>query len=91
MTLVEILIIGGAVSFNVLTIKHKFEKKRFADAILDFIILLALSILFKGSLGGLQVATVASAIVSIYLWYNPPKLPFKAKNFKVKPEDKIKL
>lgn len=91
MTLMEALIIGGAVSFNILTIKYKFENKRYADAILDFIILVTLSMLFKGSLGGLQVATVASAIVSIYLWYNPPKLPFKSKSFKVKPEDKIKL
>ena len=69
------LIIGIAVAFNMLIIKYKFEKSRFADAFLDFLLLVVLSFLFMGSYAGLVVSTVASAIISIYLYFVPPKLP----------------
>ena len=88
MDIFQVLIIGGAVAFNVLIIKHKLEKFRYADAALDTAVLFVLAILFAGSLGGLQVATVASAIVSIYLWYNPPRQFFK---LKINPKNKFKL
>ena len=71
----EDLIIGIAVAFNVLVIKYKFEKSRFADAFLDLSLLVVLSFLFMGSYAELAVSTVASAIISIYLYFVPPKLP----------------
>ena len=71
----EFAIIGIAVAFNFLVIKYKLEKKRFADAALDIILLTVVSFLFAGSFGGLVVATVASAIISIVLFIFPPKLP----------------
>jgi len=70
----EFIIIGVAVAFNFLVIKYKFEKKRYADAILDVSLLAIVSFLFAGSFGGLVVATVASAIISILLYFFPPKL-----------------
>jgi len=85
---IQILIVGLAVAFNVLIIKYKLEKSRYFDAGLDAATLVLLSLLFAGSLGGLQIATVASAIVSIYLWYNPPKQIFK---ISVDPKKKFKL
>ena len=83
MDMIQILVIGTAVSFNVLILKLKFEKARYFDAALDITTLVLLSLLFAGSLGGLQIATVASAIVSIVLWFNPPKNSFKPKKFKL--------
>lgn len=75
----EFIIIGVAVAFNFLVIKYKFEKKRYADGTLDLLLLATISFLFAGSFGGLVVATVASAIISILLYFFPPKLPsFKA-------------
>lgn len=71
----EFFIIGFAVFFNFMVIKYKFEKKRYADATLDLILLATISFLFAGSFGGLVVATVASALISIYLIFFPPKLP----------------
>lgn len=71
----EFFIIGFAVFFNFMVIKYKFEKKRYADATLDLILLSTISFLFAGSFGGLVVATVASALISIYLIFFPPKLP----------------
>ena len=69
----EALLIGIATAFNFLIIKWKIEKKRYEDAGLDFIILVILSMLFSGSLGGMVIATIASAIVSIMFMVSPPK------------------
>jgi hypothetical protein len=71
----EFLVIGCAVAFNFLVIKVKFEKKRFADGVLDVLLLAIITFLFSGSFGGLVVATVASAIISLFLLAFPPKLP----------------
>lgn len=72
----EFFIIGIAVAFNFLIIKAKLEHNRFADACLDAALLVGISLLFSGSYGGLVVATVASAIISIYLYFSPPQLQF---------------
>ena len=71
----EYLIIGLAVAFNFLVIKFKLEKGRYADGGLDFLLLVVLSFLFMGSYAGLVVSTVASAAISIVLYFFPPKLP----------------
>ena len=75
----EFIIIGIAVAFNFLVIKVKFERKRYADGILDLALLTIISFLFAGSFGGLVVATVASALISIFLFVFPPKLPDMSK------------
>lgn len=75
MDAVLFLTIGVAVAFNFMVIKLKFERKRYADGTLDVVLLTIISFLFAGSFGGLVVATVASAIISILLFIWPPKLP----------------
>jgi len=72
----EFLIVGIATAMNVLIIKWKLEKKRYEDAILDGAILFGLAYVFGGSYGGLIVATISSAIISIYLIASPPKFFF---------------
>lgn len=71
----SLLIIGAAVAFNMLVIKVKFERARWADGSLDLFLLVLLSFLFMGSYAGLVVSTIASAIISVYLYIFPPKLP----------------
>lgn len=71
----EYLVIGIAVAFNFLVILAKFQASRTADATLDLTLLAIISFLFAGSFGGLVVATIASAVISIYLYFVPPKLP----------------
>ena len=71
----DLFVIGLAIAFNCLVIKYKFEKGRWADGTLDFFLLVVLSFLFMGSYAGLVVSTIASAIISIYLFVFPPKLP----------------
>lgn len=71
----EALLIGLAAGFNFLIIKWKLEKQRHADAGLDILILIILSAIFGGTLGGMVIATIGSAIVSLSLLASPPKLP----------------
>ena len=70
----EFLVIAVAVAINILFIKFKLGRHRYADAMLDAILLIILSLLFKGSFGGLVTATYASAIVSLALWFFPPDI-----------------
>jgi len=60
---------GIALSFNVLIVYYKITHDRVGHAILDGSILIALTTVFGGSTQSLAVATIASAIVSIYLLF----------------------
>jgi uncharacterized membrane protein len=66
------LLIALATAFNLLIIKHKLEKHRYEDGITDLVILAVLTVVFGGSYGGLVVATITSAIISLYFLANPP-------------------
>ena len=70
-----LLIIGIATAFNFMVIKYKVEKERYLDAILDLFTLSILSFIFMGTYDGLVVSTIASAIISVYLYFVPPKIP----------------
>lgn len=78
-----LLIVGISVAINIMVIKVKIEKKRYLDAALDGTILGILTVVFGGSFNGLITATVASSVVSMWLWFVPPKI-----NFGNKPEKK---
>ena len=65
--------IGLATAFNVIIIKWKFEHNRFDDAWMDIGVLIALSWVFGGTMGGMIIATISSAVVSLYLLASPPK------------------
>ena len=69
----EFLLIGLATAFNLLIIKHKLERHRYEDGIFDLAILCILTLVFSGSYGGLVVATISSAIISLYFLASPPK------------------
>ena len=69
----EYLLIGIATAFNVLVIQWKLERKRYADGIFDALLLILLSSIMGGSLGGLIIGTIASAVISMSLFIHPPK------------------
>lgn len=71
----EVLVIGLATSFNFIVIMWKFTHNRVLDASIDFGVFVAISAMFAGTIAGMSVGMVASAIVSIYLLINPPTLP----------------
>ena len=66
------IIMGIATAFNIIIIMWKFQHDRTTDAIFDAVLLVLLGWVFGGSLGGLAIATIASAIISLYLMVNPP-------------------
>lgn len=69
----EFLIIGLATAFNILVIKIKLERLRYEDAAFDAILLILLSLVFGGTYAGMVVATISSAIISVYFMASPPK------------------
>ena len=69
-----IMIMGFALAFNMIVIKVKFENDRTMDAWFDMGSLIILGWLFSGSVGGLAMGTIASAIISVYLFFDPPRL-----------------
>lgn len=71
----EFLIIGVAVFFNIAFLKWKFDRERYGDATLDLILLVLVALLFSGSYGALVVGTIASALVSLFLFFSPPRFP----------------
>ena len=70
----EFIIVGVAIFFNIAFIKWKFDRERYADATLDLTLLVAVAILFSGSYAALVAGTVGSALISLYLFFSPPKL-----------------
>ena len=68
----EVLIIGIVTAINLIVIKMKFEQKRWEDASLDLGLLIVVALVFGGSYAGLVVGTIASMIISLYLYASPP-------------------
>ena len=70
---IGLLLIALATAFNLLIIKYKLEHKRYEDGLTDLAILATLTLVFGGSYGGLVVATITSAMISLYFLASPPK------------------
>lgn len=69
----EYMIIAVATFFNFIILKWKFEHERYADLVFDVATLVVISWLFAGTLGGMIVGMIASALISLYLLVFPPK------------------
>ena len=69
----EAAVIGIATAFNFIVILFKFKRHRYEDACFDLGIFTVISYMFAGTISGMSVGMVASAIVSIWLWFDPPK------------------
>ena len=68
----EFIVIGIVTAINFLFIKKKFDLKRYEDAVLDLLLLVVILVIFSGSYGALVVGMVASLIISISFYANPP-------------------
>jgi uncharacterized protein (DUF983 family) len=72
---VFIFMAGIAVAANFIWLKFKFDHQRYGDMALDVIIMVLLSFMFTGTASGLAIAMVGGFIISVYLYYSPPRLP----------------
>jgi len=81
-----ILIVSVATFFNFMILRYKFEHERIADGILDAGVFAAIVYLTIGSVSGLIIGMVSSALFSLYgLWK-----PFNLDNI-IDDEDKDSL
>lgn len=72
------IIIGSiATALNFILIYWKFQNNRSADATLDLAIFIILCGVFgtAGGASGIYVGMGSGLLISIYLYFNPPKLP----------------
>ncbi len=72
-----IFVLGVATFFNLFSIKWKLENERYGDAALDGAVLVVLGWVFGATITGLAIATVTSAIFSVYLLISPPKMDWE--------------
>lgn len=70
----EFVILGVFTAFNFLILKVKLEQKRILDFIFDIAALIIISSIFGGTLGGMTIAMIASFIISLTLFFFPPRL-----------------
>jgi len=70
----EIIIIALASVFNLIVLRFKLSRGRFVEASTDLFALILLTALFTGTDGGTSKAMVASAVISIYLYFYPPRI-----------------
>lgn len=64
-------IMGIATALNVIVVLWKLRNDRILDGIIDGALLAAVMYVFMGSVSGLQMGTIGSAMVSIYLLLDP--------------------
>ena len=77
----ELVIMGIVTALNFILIYHKFSIKRVADGSIDLLAFIVICIIFStAGQAGLFVGMVASFIVSIYLYFNPPKFNLRRPN-----------
>ena len=67
----EFLLLGMAMGFNIIIIVIKFKAKQYSNGFLDIFAFAVLTGLLGGTLGGMVIATISSAIFSIYLLVSP--------------------
>ncbi len=67
-----VVAMGLTLAFNILIIYVKFRYDRYGDALLDTAALVTLAIVFGSSTQALMIGTIASAIISIFLYFFPP-------------------
>ena len=68
---ISILIFSIAMFGNIVVIYWKIKRGNAPNALLDFVILAILTYIFGGSTAGLAIATITSALFSIYLFFDP--------------------
>jgi len=68
-----ILLGGVATAFNFIIILHKLRNGRIVDSLIDLGTAITIGAMFVGTLTGMAIGMMASAIISIYLWFFPIK------------------
>jgi len=65
--LIAIIIVGIATFFNLFIIKHNIKHERYGNVVMDVGAIVVLNYFFGGTMSGMAVAMIASALFSTYL------------------------
>ena len=66
-----LLLVSVALFFNIIVVYHKLTNDRIPDGLIDAALLSLVAMFFSNSTDALFVGTLASALISIYLYFNP--------------------
>jgi hypothetical protein len=65
----EGILFGAAIALNFILLKIKYNMHRYEDLFMDGAVLVVLSFLFGGTMGGMTAAMFGGAIISLYLLF----------------------
>jgi len=68
-----LLLVSVALFFNIIVVYYKLTHDRILDGFIDAALLSLVAMFFSGSTDALFVGTLASALISIYLFFSPLK------------------
>lgn len=71
---VLLLIMGICTALNFVVIISKYRRERYTDATLDLGLLGVICFLFSSGINALCIGMIASAFISMYLWFKPVSL-----------------
>lgn len=64
-------VMGICTALNFIIIIAKYRRERYMDATLDFGLLGVICFLFSSGVNALCIGMIASAFISMYLWFKP--------------------
>ena len=71
---VLLFIMGICTALNFVVIISKYRRERYTDATLDLGLLGVICFLFSSGINALCIGMIASAFISMYLWFKPVSL-----------------
>ena len=69
-----LMVMGICTALNFVVIISKYRRERYMDATLDFALLGVICFLFSSGINALCIGMIASAFISMYLWFKPVSL-----------------
>ena len=69
-----LLVMGICTALNFVVIISKYRRERYMDATLDLGLLGVICFLFSSGINALCIGMIASAFISMYLWFKPVSL-----------------
>ena len=69
-----LLAMGVSTALNFVVIISKYRRERYMDATLDLGLLGVICFLFSSGINALCIGMIASAFISMYLWFKPVSL-----------------
>lgn len=68
------IVLAIILAIDLLFVFYKLKHQGFFPAFIDLMLLVVINAVMGGSLGGEIIGTVAAFIISVYLWFYPPRL-----------------